>query len=692
MNDEQSEAKKSAAGTSLPLPSTATAATASSSTLPNVAGMSSTASPAMPLLDDQVAISRAMGDRLDGHPTWKGPRKRSRSPRREREEYYQTLESLEMENRAELAEAFLTGRATRKEIQLQDLNKTDRALYDKAIEKEWNSWMHFDAVEKLTEDQKRLFLKSGGKAVGTRWVFTDKNDLLRANDPTLGISAKARLVVQGCQERSSNIRSDSPTASLLAFHLLCSYVSTMQWLMRKADASNAYLQAGGIDRILVLRAPYPAPPGIGHGDLLRAKGSIYGTRDAGRAFWLHLLAILKTAGWRESALESAMFYFVLDDKLCGIMITHVDDLLYGYDESCKEVARSAKEISDKVKLTTDRTPFVYCGKKIEQDDDGTIKVSMPEATRALAPAHISRARRADPEAPLTAEEVSELRSGFGSLGWIARQLRADIAVTVSLGQQATADPRVKHLLMMNKCIEKCREDPEFTLRFRHSLIDWTNCAVWAVADASFGNVDAPELGVLGEKVKSQAGFVLGLCAGPLTEAMQDTIHVLEWGSSSIKRVVKSTLSAEAYGVVDAAEAAEWLGVVVAETRCPTEAVLELEKSRSMPPLVWFTDSDSLYKLLRKDCGKPADKRVRIVMAQLKQMMNDGASLHWLDTLVNIADPLTKEGLDTSLLKLAMTDGLFDPTATKEAISKKVQQRADRARRKDEKKRGQLKTS
>jgi hypothetical protein len=104
------------------------------------------------------------------------------------ESFRATLKDLESENRHALAEAFLTGRAARKEIKLHELGYEEHKLYEKAMEKEWLSWMHFDAVEKLTDEQKETFYKSETKSVGTRWVFTDKNDSLRATQPSIGIS------------------------------------------------------------------------------------------------------------------------------------------------------------------------------------------------------------------------------------------------------------------------------------------------------------------------------------------------------------------------------------------------------------------------------------------------------------------------------------------------------------------------
>jgi hypothetical protein len=66
------------------------------------------------------------------------------------------------------------------------------------------------------------------------------------------------------------------------------------------------------------------------------------------------------------------------------------------------------------------------------------------------------------------------------------------------------------------------------------------------------------------------------------------------------------------------------------------------------------------------------------------LLDDYTMIYWIDTLVNIADPMTKEGLDPTLLKIAMRDGYYSPEATEEAIEKKIKQRTDRARRKDAK--------
>lgn len=86
--------------------------------------------------------------------------------------------------------------------------------------------MELMAVEVLTKEQIAA-LPQDAELIGTRWVHAGKNRKTRTKkiqekiDGEHPLAAKSRIVVQGNQERNSEIRSDSPTASLLAFNLVC---------------------------------------------------------------------------------------------------------------------------------------------------------------------------------------------------------------------------------------------------------------------------------------------------------------------------------------------------------------------------------------------------------------------------------------------------------------------------------------
>lgn len=230
-----------------------------------------------------------------------------------------------------IAEAFLTGKAIRSEIRLGDLGPGQRSLFDEAMKKEWSSWMKFSTVEVMTPDQ-IAELPEDTKIIGTRWVHVDKNNKRRLIAKMLAkktgktqeqidrenpLEAKSRIVVQGCQEEETGIRSDSPTASLLAFNLVSAIAVMNKWEVRSYDASTAYLQAKGIDRLLILKPPKPPPPGVSSTDLLRAKGSIYGTKDAGRSWWFKLLEESKKEGWIQSSIESATSIYMKEESYVG---------------------------------------------------------------------------------------------------------------------------------------------------------------------------------------------------------------------------------------------------------------------------------------------------------------------------------------------------------------------------------------
>ena len=137
------------------------------------------------------------------------------------------------------------------------------------------------------------------KIVGTRWVFT--RWVLTPKEPDF----KARLVVQGCQEYPSMMRTDSPTGSRDSFFLFLSCAAQEQWSCGSADAASAYLQAGGIERLLLLMMPKrQPPPGFEPGEVRVARGCIYGTRDAGCSWYQHLRDKLASKfRVHESALE-----------------------------------------------------------------------------------------------------------------------------------------------------------------------------------------------------------------------------------------------------------------------------------------------------------------------------------------------------------------------------------------------------
>ena len=506
-----------------------------------------------------------------------------------------------------------------------------------------------------------------------RWVLTDKNDRLRITKPNLPLRAKARLVVRGDTEDPTGIRSDAPTASLLAFHVICSAAASRRWKIYGADAANAYLQSKNIDRFLVLAAPDPPPPGTEPGALYRALGAIYGTRDAGRSFWEHLVETLTVNGhWVQSKLERCLYMlYNADGQLMGLCVSHVDDLLMIGDGS-EAWLSELERLKEELHLSVSEYAFRYCGKNLVQDENFVITIDQVESIDQLETIDLPKIRRQDPHALLDAAEISELRSANGALGWVARQSRPDVAFHTSKVAQAMGMPKVKDILLYNKAVLMLKESRDQKLVFCDG-VNYADAELVAFCDAAFANVDDPKLG---DDVRSQCGVHIvlvspGIGDGPVAS------HTLLWESSSAKRVVRSTLAAEAYAASEAAEALAWLRALYKELDAG-----HFEAHDGARPAHLMTDARSLLDAVASDVGRTRDRRLRIVLAALREAMDDEQiNMTWVDTACQLADVLTKDGIERAPMISAM-HGYVDVSAPAEALARKEASRAQRAARAD----------
>ena len=75
------------------------------------------------------------------------------------------------------------------------------------------------------------------------------------------------------------------------------------------------------------------------------------------------------------------------------------------------------------------------------------------------------------------------------------------------------------------------------------------------ADSPLNSMDDATLGLRGEEVRSQLGFVCCLCGDGLYRDGTGPVHVLDWGNTRIRRVCRAPLGAEPYGLTEGAKGA-----------------------------------------------------------------------------------------------------------------------------------------
>ena len=210
------------------------------------------------------------------------------------------------ENSGECADVLFTRRAANKEVQYYALVKSQQVRVDAAMIREWDKWNEFGVTKFLSKKQLNDIIKQNPdqKIVGTRWVFTEK---VIQGKPDY----KVRMVVQGCQEDKGYIRTGALIGSRDAFFMTLSATAQDGWHYNVFDAQSAYHQSDSIERPIAVADSLTKNPTLGtkRGQVFVAVGSIYGTRDAGRAAWYeHSKKVLDAAGFVDSRLEQGLSY------------------------------------------------------------------------------------------------------------------------------------------------------------------------------------------------------------------------------------------------------------------------------------------------------------------------------------------------------------------------------------------------
>ena len=134
------------------------------------------------------------------------------------------------------------------------------------------------------------------------------------------------------------------------------------------------------------------------------------------------------------------------------------------------------------------------------------------------------------------------------------------------------------------------------------------------------------------------------------------VLILEANSTSIKRVCRSTLAAESNSFLSGVEAAIYVASLLREVMHPGVSLRTLETEYNLKKVLAFTDAKSLESTITKDAGQPTDKRVKILVSQIREMMAKECETIWVDTSQMLADVLTKLGCECELILQALSSG------------------------------------
>lgn len=458
--------------------------------------------------------------------------------------------------------------AARKEYFWKSMDGKSQEAFREAAMQAWQIWPENNAIEELSQDECRAVRarlkrnKEEHKILTPRYVFTDKNDPLRTPQCPLPLRARARIVVPGFKDLLSyTLRKDAPTGARISQHFLLTLTASFNvkkmgkkraWRLMAADIKSAFMKGEFFEdsrELYMENVRNPAEPRLPFHDLVKIKKGVFGLNDAPRMWYIRLNKALLKQGWERSSMDFACWLLWSEDRtyLEGVIISHVDDLLLGGTIVAQEkMLEIGKEFGFG---SVSYDSFTYCGKKIEQLEDGTIKITMKEYHENLKPVTIPLHRRSQPDASLTDPERRQLRAVLGSLQWLVAQLRFDMGFLLSTLQGET--PTIKTLMKANVLLKQFKQNSDFALSFRPMDLD--GAGIMVVTDSSLGNVTKKggAEGSIMEKVYSQSAYYVLLADRNLLSGKEGHFTVIDARSHRLPRVCRSTYASELQGAEEA---------------------------------------------------------------------------------------------------------------------------------------------
>lgn len=481
-----------------------------------------------------------------------------------------------------------------------------------AMDVEMQRWKEYGTYREIYD--------RGQKTISTRWVITEKKN-----------GFKARLVVRGFEEVEEIGQADSPTGDKATLRFVLALAASENWKLQSIDIKSAYLQADTLDREVFVRPPKELKrPGL----IWQLDKPAYGLIDSAKNWYCSISNFLTSLGCKRCIYDKALFSYSLNNKLCGIVLMHVDDFIFcGSQRFLNEVLKPLKVKYDISKH--EQETFKYIGIDIVQTDSEII-LDQKQYIQCVEPVIVKATRQQCAEERLTKEEQTQYLSLLGKISWLAQITRPDLKFDVYQYARHNKNTTIQNLLDLNGVVSKVyNQQRSMCFKKLDKNKPW-KLAVYA--DASFANLD--------NKVNSARGYIVLLCDG-------ERACILTWNANKVSRVVTSVLESETLALRDGIRHAELLRTVICTVKYGSDC------DKGVLPIIGFTDSDQLWKSVHstKRCKDVALHRDICV---IQEKITEGilSEMQHVRSEDQIADCLTKKGASPKKLALLVETGVW----------------------------------
>ena len=532
---------------------------------------------------------------------------------------------------------------THTEVQYSRLTKEEKQRFDQAKRKEMNCWLETSAVVPILKNRIHP-----SRIMSSRWILTWKTDPNAAD----GRKPKARIVVRGFEDPElATVSTESPTLSRDGRMAALQTIASKHWQLQSFDITTAFLRGRSDERQLAM-TPVQELRELMHlksEEVCLLKGNAYGRVDAPLLFYKEFRRRLEEQGFEAHPMDGCLFLLrnPTNPKILeGILGTHVDDGIGGgtkfFEEALERLQKHLPFGSREYRK------FRFTGLDMEQMPDFSIRVSQENYVMKIDPIDVPKIRRKETETPANPHEVQQLRALCGSLQYAAVHSRPDMAAKVAFLQKQICKATIADLLEGNRILNEAKEFASTAIYVRPIPLEEITFA--SFGDASFASES---------KLKAQQGLFIMACTKRLQENKASDFTPIAWNSKQIGRVVRSTLSAEAYAMSSSLDKLTWIRCLWSYIHDPKFQWYKPEEAlKNVPKALLITDCKSLYDLVTKLAVPNCQEwRTTIEVMLIKEQAGEHSTCRWISTAIMLADALTKP-MDSTFMRRVLQLGRF----------------------------------
>ena len=217
---------------------------------------------------------------------------------------------------------------------------------------------------------------------------------------------------------------------------------------------------------------------------------------------------------RVSRFDPCLYYYYVGGKVAGTIALHVDDLVAGGTEAFqKDVLGPLRQMFPFKHWKVGAGDFL--GKKLEQQADGSIKISQSDYAQQMKGIDLSRERRREKTECVSEEERKQMRGVLGAVNWLVSSSRPDLAAWCSLMQQRVCEATVADIIELNKLVSLCHDNSSAYIWIRSIPLEKIQFVM--LSDAAWANA---------QSCCSQAGYMIAACDDRLSCGKMGTFSMM----------------------------------------------------------------------------------------------------------------------------------------------------------------------